>query len=199
MEHHSVTCLKFATGLMIYMVVASYCNHFPGIVHGQIKNSKDSLIKLCMQEPGIINVGTYFRCLNGIPSSKANLIRATDISVTSLTELAMLQATIIANDVLHFKLLSVVSAAWMFCRWLLNLADEQRSHFSNDSEHTKLNWFLRLISYKHMDFCIFDYKGMQNKRALDHNKSQIRIQVPEMWMHCLAIGGFREHILQSLK
>ncbi|GAV78747.1 FPN1 domain-containing protein [Cephalotus follicularis] len=74
----------------------------------------------------------------GIPSSKANLIGITEISVVSLAESVILGVAIIANDVLHFRflavlsLLSVVGAAWMFCRWLMNPTDEQRSLFSYD-------------------------------------------------------------------
>ncbi|KAL5783720.1 hypothetical protein ACOSP7_008749 [Xanthoceras sorbifolium] len=76
----------------------------------------------------------------GIPSSKANLIGTTEISVASLAECVMLGVAIIANDVSHFgvlatlSLLSVVGAAWMFCRWLLNPTDEQRSLFSFDPQ-----------------------------------------------------------------
>ncbi|KAJ9180344.1 hypothetical protein P3X46_008602 [Hevea brasiliensis] len=72
----------------------------------------------------------------GIPSSKANLIGATEISVASLAESLMLGVAIIANDISHFgflamlSLLSVVGAAWMFCGWLMNPTDEQRSLFS---------------------------------------------------------------------
>ncbi|KAE8679268.1 Solute carrier family 40 member 3 [Hibiscus syriacus] len=74
----------------------------------------------------------------GIPSSKANLIGTTEISVASLAESLMLGVAIIANDASHFgflamlSLLSVVAAAWMFCRWLLNPTEEQRSLFSFD-------------------------------------------------------------------
>ncbi|KAJ0014977.1 hypothetical protein Pint_19577 [Pistacia integerrima] len=74
----------------------------------------------------------------GIPSSKANLIGTTEISVASLAESVMLGVAIIANDVSHFgflatlSLLSVVGASWTFCRWLLNPTDEQRSLFSFD-------------------------------------------------------------------
>ncbi|KDO81652.1 hypothetical protein CISIN_1g007569mg [Citrus sinensis] len=76
----------------------------------------------------------------GIPSSKANLIGTTEISVASLVESVMLGVAIIANDVSHFgflatlSLLSVVGAAWMFCHWLLNPTDEQRSLFSFDPQ-----------------------------------------------------------------
>ncbi|MBA0783323.1 hypothetical protein Gotri_001053, partial [Gossypium trilobum] len=74
----------------------------------------------------------------GIPSSKANLIGTTEISVASLAESLMLGIAIIANDVSHFgflallSLLSVVGASWIFCRWLLNPTEEQRSLFSFD-------------------------------------------------------------------
>ncbi|XVF05936.1 hypothetical protein REPUB_Repub06bG0004900 [Reevesia pubescens] len=76
----------------------------------------------------------------GIPSSKANLIGTTEISVASLAESLMLGVAIIANDVSHFgflamlSLLSVVGAMWMFCRWLLNPTEEQRSLFSFDPQ-----------------------------------------------------------------
>lgn len=76
----------------------------------------------------------------GIPSSKANLIGATEISVASLAESIMLGVAIVANDVSHFgflavlSLLSVIVAAWMFCRWLLNPTDEQRNLFSFDPQ-----------------------------------------------------------------
>ncbi|KAI3417318.1 Solute carrier family 40 protein [Psidium guajava] len=74
----------------------------------------------------------------GIPSSKANLIGTTEISVASLAESVMLGVAIVANDSSHFgilamlSLMSVVGAAWMFCRWLLNPTDEQRSLFAFD-------------------------------------------------------------------
>ncbi|XWS57423.1 hypothetical protein CRYUN_Cryun09bG0173100 [Craigia yunnanensis] len=76
----------------------------------------------------------------GIPSSKANLIGTTEITVASLAESLMLGVAIIANDVSHFgflailSLLSVVGATWMFCRWLLNPTQEQRSLFSFDPQ-----------------------------------------------------------------
>lgn len=72
----------------------------------------------------------------GIPSSKANLIGTTEVSVASVAESIMLGVAIVANDVSNFgflamlSLLSVVGAAWMFCRWLLNPTDEQRCLFS---------------------------------------------------------------------
>ncbi|KAL5983519.1 hypothetical protein ACLOJK_017605 [Asimina triloba] len=56
----------------------------------------------------------------GIPSSKANVIGATEISMASLAELVMLGVAIIANDVSHFGFLamlsvsSVVGAAWIY-------------------------------------------------------------------------------------
>ncbi|XP_056166148.1 solute carrier family 40 member 3, chloroplastic [Syzygium oleosum] len=74
----------------------------------------------------------------GIPSSKANLIGTTEVSVASLAESVMLGVAIVANDSSHFGVLamlsltSVVGAAWMFCRWLLNPTDEQRSLFAFD-------------------------------------------------------------------
>ncbi|KAK9292187.1 hypothetical protein L1049_020147 [Liquidambar formosana] len=76
----------------------------------------------------------------GIPASKANLIGTTEVSVASLAEFVMLGVAIIANDVSHFgflatlSLFSVVGAAWMFCRWLVNPTDEQRSLFSFDPQ-----------------------------------------------------------------
>ncbi|KAF5739979.1 Ferroportin protein family isoform 1 [Tripterygium wilfordii] len=76
----------------------------------------------------------------GIPSSKANLIGTTEISVASLAESVMLGVVIIVNDASHFgflallSLLSVVGAACIFCRWLVNPTAEQRSLFSFDRE-----------------------------------------------------------------
>lgn len=76
----------------------------------------------------------------GIPSSKANLIGTTEIAVASLAESIMLGVAIIANDPSHFgclallSLLSVLGAAWMFCRWMLNPTDEQKSLFSYDPQ-----------------------------------------------------------------
>lgn len=76
----------------------------------------------------------------GIPASKANLIGTTEVSVASLAEFMMLGAAIIANDASHFGFLamlslsSVVGAAWMYCRWLLNPTDEQRRLFSFDPQ-----------------------------------------------------------------
>ncbi|XP_077218982.1 iron-regulated protein 3 [Tasmannia lanceolata] len=73
---------------------------------------------------------------SGIPSTKANLIGTTEVSMASLAEFVMLGVAIIANDVSHFGFLailsvsSVVGAAWMFCRWLANPTDEQRKLFS---------------------------------------------------------------------
>ncbi|XP_059652284.1 solute carrier family 40 member 3, chloroplastic [Cornus florida] len=74
----------------------------------------------------------------GIPASKANLIGTTEVSVASLAESVMFGVAIIANDVSHFgilamlSLLSVVGAAWLFCRWLVNPTDAQRNLFSFD-------------------------------------------------------------------
>ncbi|KAI9081017.1 hypothetical protein K1719_036997 [Acacia pycnantha] len=74
----------------------------------------------------------------GNPSSKANLIGTTEVAVASFAECAMLGVAIIANDVSHFGILavlslaSVVAAAWIFCRWLLNRTDDQKSLFSCD-------------------------------------------------------------------
>lgn len=76
----------------------------------------------------------------GIPSCKANLLGTTEVSVASLAELIMLGIAIIANDVSHFGFLamlsvtSVVGAAWMYCRWLLNPTEEQRRLFSLDPQ-----------------------------------------------------------------
>ena len=73
-----------------------------------------------------------------IPSSKANIIGTTEVAVASLAESVMLGVAIFGNDASQFgflamlSLLSVVGAAWMFCRWLLNPTDEQRSLFSFD-------------------------------------------------------------------
>ncbi|MQL78542.1 hypothetical protein Taro_010968 [Colocasia esculenta] len=75
----------------------------------------------------------------GIPASKANLIGATEVSMTSLAELMMLGVAIIANDVSHFGFLailsvsSVVGATWMFCRWLANPTEDQKQLFYFDS------------------------------------------------------------------
>lgn len=72
----------------------------------------------------------------GIPASKANLIGATEMSVASLAESILLGVVIIANDVSHFgflsmlSLLSVVTAAWLFCQWLAKPTDVQTSLFS---------------------------------------------------------------------
>ncbi|OIW13058.1 hypothetical protein TanjilG_17618 [Lupinus angustifolius] len=76
----------------------------------------------------------------GIPSSKANIIGTTEVAVASFAECIMLGVAIIANDPSHFgvlailSLLSVVGAAWMFCRWLLNPTDEQKVLFSYDPQ-----------------------------------------------------------------
>ncbi|KAM0034016.1 putative ferroportin-1, MFS transporter superfamily [Helianthus debilis subsp. tardiflorus] len=72
----------------------------------------------------------------GIPPSKANLVGATEVSIASLAESIILGVVIIANDVSHFgflatlSLVSVVGAAWLFCRWLANPSDVQTSLFS---------------------------------------------------------------------
>eukprot|EP00268_Persea_americana_P038069 TRINITY_DN3772_c0_g1_i4.p1 TRINITY_DN3772_c0_g1~~TRINITY_DN3772_c0_g1_i4.p1 ORF type:complete len:603 (-),score=128.08 TRINITY_DN3772_c0_g1_i4:580-2388(-) len=74
----------------------------------------------------------------GIPTTKANLIATTEVSMASLAEFVMLGVTIIANDVSHFGFLAllsvsaVVAATWMFCRWLANPTEEQRELFSFD-------------------------------------------------------------------
>ncbi|PIA40691.1 hypothetical protein AQUCO_02400035v1 [Aquilegia coerulea] len=76
----------------------------------------------------------------GIPASKANLIGTTEVSIASLAEVMMLGIAIIANDASHFGFLamlslsSVVGAAWMFCRWLVNPTDAQRRLFSFDPQ-----------------------------------------------------------------
>ncbi|XP_075477432.1 solute carrier family 40 member 3, chloroplastic-like isoform X4 [Primulina tabacum] len=72
----------------------------------------------------------------GIPASKANLIGTTEASVASLAESVMLGIVMIVNDVSHFgflavlSLLSVVGAAFSYCRWLMNRTDTQKSLFS---------------------------------------------------------------------
>ncbi|KAG8363913.1 hypothetical protein BUALT_Bualt19G0071900 [Buddleja alternifolia] len=72
----------------------------------------------------------------GIPESKANLIGTTEVSVASLAESVMLGIAIIANDVSHFgflamlSVISVVGAACLYCSWLKNPTDTQRSLFS---------------------------------------------------------------------
>ncbi|KAL0422104.1 UNVERIFIED_CONTAM: Solute carrier family 40 member 3, chloroplastic [Sesamum latifolium] len=72
----------------------------------------------------------------GIPASKVNLIGTTEVAVASLAESVMLGVAIIANDGSHFgllailSLLSVVGAACLYCRWLKNPTDMQRSLFS---------------------------------------------------------------------
>ncbi|XP_009609098.1 solute carrier family 40 member 3, chloroplastic isoform X1 [Nicotiana tabacum] len=72
----------------------------------------------------------------GIPASKANLIGTTEVAVASLAESIMLGVAIIVNDVSHFgflatlSLVSVVGAACLYCRWLENPTDTQRTLFS---------------------------------------------------------------------
>ncbi|KAK4339748.1 hypothetical protein RND71_041210 [Anisodus tanguticus] len=72
----------------------------------------------------------------GIPASKASLIGTTEVSVASLAESIMLGVAIIVNDVSHFgflatlSLVSVVGAACLYCRWLENPTDTQRTLFS---------------------------------------------------------------------
>uniref|UniRef100_A0A7N0VJ55 Solute carrier family 40 member n=1 Tax=Kalanchoe fedtschenkoi TaxID=63787 RepID=A0A7N0VJ55_KALFE len=74
----------------------------------------------------------------GIPASKANLIGTTEVSVASLAEFLMLGVAIFANDLSNFGLLAtlsilpVVGATWMFCRWMMNPTDLQRSLFNFD-------------------------------------------------------------------
>ncbi|KAL8540846.1 hypothetical protein ACS0TY_002177 [Phlomoides rotata] len=81
----------------------------------------------------------------GIPASKANLIGATEVSFASLAESLMLGVAIIANDVSHFgflvmlSLVSVVGAAFLYCRWLKKPTDAQRSLFSFDLESSYYN------------------------------------------------------------
>ncbi|XP_058083009.1 solute carrier family 40 member 3, chloroplastic [Magnolia sinica] len=76
----------------------------------------------------------------GIPTTKANLIGTTEVSMASLAEFAMLGVAIVANDVSHFGFLamlsvaSVVGAAWMFCHWLANPTEGQRKLFSFDPQ-----------------------------------------------------------------
>lgn len=76
----------------------------------------------------------------GIPASKANLIGTTEVSVASLAESVMLGVAIIANDVSHFgilvvlSVLSVVGATCLFCQWLANPTDAQKSLFSFDPQ-----------------------------------------------------------------
>ncbi|XP_058189976.1 solute carrier family 40 member 3, chloroplastic [Rhododendron vialii] len=76
----------------------------------------------------------------GIPESKANLIGTTEVSIASLAESVLLGVAIIANDVSHFgslamlSLLSVIAAALLFCRWLGNPSDAQRSLFNFDPQ-----------------------------------------------------------------
>ncbi|XP_078168657.1 iron-regulated protein 3 [Carex rostrata] len=80
----------------------------------------------------------------GIPASKANLIGATEVSIASLAELVMLGGAIILNDVSHFGVLAILSAAavacaaLMFCRWLANPTDEQRELFTFDPHFTPM-------------------------------------------------------------
>ncbi|KAH6827215.1 iron-regulated protein 3 [Perilla frutescens var. hirtella] len=72
----------------------------------------------------------------GIPASKVNLIGTTEVAVASLSESVMLGVAIIANDASHFgflamlSLVSVVGAAYLYCRWLKSPTDAQRSLFS---------------------------------------------------------------------
>ncbi|RAL52690.1 hypothetical protein DM860_007458 [Cuscuta australis] len=74
----------------------------------------------------------------GIPASKANLIGTTEVSFASLAESIMFGVAILANDVSNFgflamlSVLSVVIAALLYCRWLANPTDTQRSLFSFD-------------------------------------------------------------------
>ncbi|KAL6560622.1 Solute carrier 40 member 3, chloroplastic [Orobanche gracilis] len=77
----------------------------------------------------------------GIPASKSNLIGTTEVAIASLAESVMLGVAVIANDVSHFgflailSLLSVVGAAYLYCRWLKNPTDIQRSLFSFEPPH----------------------------------------------------------------
>lgn len=99
-----------------------------------------SVCRFCHGQDTCHNVVGAQILQTGIPSSKANLIGTTEIAVASLAESIMLGVAIIANDPSHFgclallSLLSVVGAAWMFCRWLLNPTDEQKNLFSYDPQ-----------------------------------------------------------------
>ncbi|CAL9111262.1 unnamed protein product [Musa textilis] len=76
----------------------------------------------------------------GVPAAKANLVGITEISIASLAELVMLAVAIVAGNVRHFGSLallsvsSVVAATWIFCQWLANPTDEQRSLFAFDPQ-----------------------------------------------------------------
>lgn len=102
----------------------------------------------------------------GIPESKANLIGTTEVSIASLAESVILGVAIVANDVSHFgslamlSLLSVVAAALLFCRWLGNPTDAQRSLFNFDSQFwlhmckCYVLHFLLLIMLETWVFCL---------------------------------------------
>ncbi|XP_064954694.1 solute carrier family 40 member 2, chloroplastic-like isoform X4 [Musa acuminata AAA Group] len=76
----------------------------------------------------------------GVPAAKANLVGITEMSIASLAELVMLAVAIIAANVRHFGSLallsvsSVIAATWIFCRWLANPTEEQRSLFAFDPQ-----------------------------------------------------------------
>ncbi|XP_057856004.1 solute carrier family 40 member 2, chloroplastic isoform X2 [Cryptomeria japonica] len=82
---------------------------------------------------------------SAIPASQANLIGATEVSMTSLAELVMLGFAIIGNDVSHFGFLALLSmaavagAAWIYCQWLSNPTKEQRQLFSFDPHFSSLS------------------------------------------------------------
>ncbi|XP_050381132.1 solute carrier family 40 member 3, chloroplastic [Argentina anserina] len=130
-----------AAGLIIQaslltVAVAVYCSRSP--------SQQSPLLFLCLIVLSRLGHMSYDVVAaqilqTGIPPSKVNIIGTTEVAVASLAESAMLGVAIIANDVSHFgflamlSLLSVVAAAWMFCRWLLNPTDAQRSLFSFDA------------------------------------------------------------------
>lgn len=76
----------------------------------------------------------------GVPAAKANLVGITEMSIASLAELVMLAVAIIAGNVRHFGSLallsvsSVIAATWIFCQWLANPTEEQRSLFAFDPQ-----------------------------------------------------------------
>ncbi|THU57871.1 hypothetical protein C4D60_Mb03t08150 [Musa balbisiana] len=76
----------------------------------------------------------------GVPAAKANLVGITEMSIASLAELVMLAVAIVAGNVRHFGSLallsvsSVIAATWIFCQWLANPTEEQRSLFAFDPQ-----------------------------------------------------------------
>lgn len=142
---HTTLCLYWVETLWNFMVFGNFqaCN-WCQIRSCQIYSYQDfvhKLLYLCLQILSRLGHMSYDVVgaqiiQTGIPSSKANLIGTTEVAVASLAESIMLGVAIIANDPSHFgclamlSLLSVVGAAWMFCRWLLNPTDEQKSLFS---------------------------------------------------------------------